>query len=148
MKIVAFGIPYPKGSKKLFGTYTDKETGAVRGRMGDSGGKGLSQWNKAVEKAGRAAMMGAPPMDGALVARFVFTMPKPASAPKTRRTYPNKKPDIDKILRSTMDALTKAGVYVDDARVVETTRLAKVFPGEDPEALDQPGVRITVEVIA
>lgn len=66
-------------------------------------------------------------------------------APKRRKTFPSRKPDIDKLLRSTLDALTEAGVFTDDARVVEFTRLAKVFPGEDPEALDAPGVRITVE---
>jgi Holliday junction resolvase RusA-like endonuclease len=42
------------------------------------------------------------------------------------------------------DALTAAGVWVDDARVVEYTRLAKVFCNEDPEALDRPGVVIHI----
>ena len=33
----------------------------------------------------------------------------------------------------------------DDARVVEYARLAKVFPGEDPQALNSPGVRISIK---
>ena len=86
-------------------------------------------------------------MDGALMARLVFTMPKPASAPKTRKTYPNKKPDGDKLERATFDALTKAGVWVDDARVIGGSWL-KVFPNEHPEALAMPGVRIEIEAIA
>ena len=53
-------------------------------------------------------------------------------------------PDLSKLLRSTEDALTDAGLWADDARVVEYERLAKVYPGEDPEALPVPGVRIEI----
>jgi hypothetical protein len=31
--------------------------------------------------------------------------------------------------------------------VVQYDRLAKVFPGEDPESLDTPGVRITIRQV-
>jgi Holliday junction resolvase RusA-like endonuclease len=79
---------------------------------------------------------------------MVFTMPKPLSAPKTRRTWPMRTPDLSKLLRSTEDALTTAGIWRDDARVVEYGRAAKVFPGEDPEALEAPGVRIVLEVVS
>lgn len=76
---------------------------------------------------------------------MVFTLPKPLSAPKRRRTWPDKKPDLSKILRSTEDALTDSGIIRDDARIVSYSRLEKVYPGEDPEALEAPGVRITLE---
>ena len=33
-------------------------------------------------------------------------------------TYVEKRPDLDKLTRSTLDALTSAGMYDDDARVV------------------------------
>ena len=62
-----------------------------------------------------------------------------------RRTHPCRTPDLSKLARSTEDALTTAGLWRDDARVVEYTRLAKVYPGEDPESLSSPGVRIVVE---
>jgi hypothetical protein len=39
-------------------------------------------------------------------------------------------------------------VWADDARVVEYDRLAKVFPFEDPEALDEPGVLIEIRPVA
>ena len=87
------------------------------------------------------------PFDGPLRVRMVFTVRKPASAPKRRRTWPDRTPDLSKLIRATEDALTEAGVWADDARVVEYDRAAKVFPGEDPEALHIPGVRIEVRPV-
>jgi Holliday junction resolvase RusA-like endonuclease len=75
-------------------------------------------------------------------------MPKPTSAPKTRRTWPDKKPDVSKLARSTEDAISDAGLWVDDARVVEYGRLAKVFPGEDRDALQSPGVIVRIQRMA
>jgi hypothetical protein len=49
---------------------------------------------------------------------------------------------------STEDALTDAGVWEDDSRVVEYKRLAKVFPGEDVDALDVPGAVIRISRIS
>ncbi len=40
------------------------------------------------------------------------------SAPK-RRTRPDRRPDLGKLVRSTLDELTTAGAIDDDARVVE-----------------------------
>jgi Holliday junction resolvase RusA-like endonuclease len=68
-------------------------------------------------------------------------MPKPTSAPKRRRTYPAVSPDIDKLERSTYDAITQAQAWEDDGRVIENHN-RKVYPGEHPEALDQPGAII------
>ena len=137
--VVVYGQPAPQGSKRHVGG----------GRMIESS-KAVKPWREAVkfaallvrEKAGMPA-----PLDGPLLARVVFTVPKPKSAPKSRRTWPDRKPDLSKLLRSTEDALTDAGLIADDARLVEFSRLAKVFPGEDDEALDSPGCIITVERI-
>src|SRR3546814_13564041 len=41
------------------------------------------------------------PLDGPLLVRMVFTLPKPMSAPKRRRTWPDKKPDLSKLIRPT-----------------------------------------------
>ena len=57
-----------------------------------------------------------------------------------------RRPDLSKLARSTEDALSDAGLIADDARIVEYERLAKVFPGEDPDALEAPGVLIVVRV--
>jgi Holliday junction resolvase RusA-like endonuclease len=40
---------------------------------------------------------------------MVFTLKKPRSAPKRRPSWPDRRPDIDKLLRSTFDALVSAG---------------------------------------
>lgn len=144
------GVPGPQGSKRHVG----------RGVMIESSRK-VKPWREAVVWAAREVvekrMQSAAvrlvvyghvllpvPIDGPLVLSMVFTLPKPASAPKRRRTWPDKKPDLSKLARSTEDALVDAGLIRDDARIVEYERLAKVFPGEDPAALDVPGVRIVV----
>lgn len=137
MRIVVYGSPAPQGSKKFVGIH------GGRGLMVESS-KRVKPWRADVKDAAIAARDGAPPLDGPLVLRMVFTVPKPSSAPKRRRTYPMRKPDLSKLARSTEDALTDAGLIADDARIVEYERLAKVYPGEDPEALEAPGVSIEV----
>lgn len=52
--------------------------------------------------------------------------------------------DYDKLARSTTDALTSAGAWHNDKQVAECRRVAKVWCGEDPDALDVPGAVITV----
>lgn len=131
--IIVRGMPAPQGSKRHVGN----------GVMLESSKK-VKPWRQDVVAAAVEARNGAPPLDGPLRARIVFTLPKPKSAPKRKRTYPDKKPDLSKLLRSTEDALTNAGVIADDARIVGFDRLEKVFPGEDPEALDTPGAIIHV----
>lgn len=146
VRIVVYGRPAPQGSKKLV-------TNAGYPRMLESSAA-LVPWRDAVLVAARTRMreLGGgvcqrPPLNGPLQARMVFTLGKPASAPKRRRTWPCRAPDASKLLRGTEDALTDAGVWVDDARVVDYTRVAKVYPDEDPEALDVPGALIVVRTL-
>ncbi len=135
------GNPAPQGSKKFVGT-----TKTGRGLMVESSKK-VKPWRmdvKAAAEAAREAYAGMAPLDGPLVVTMVFTLPKPASAPKRRTTWPDKKPDLSKLARSTEDAISDAGLWADDPRVVEYERLAKVFPGEDPDALPVPGVLVRI----
>lgn len=136
--VVVYGNPAPKGSKRAF---VNKRSGRVS--LVESS-KREKPWRQDVMEAALHARGGASALDGPLRMRLVFTVPKPKSAPKSRRTWPDRKPDVDKLLRSVLDALVSAGVIADDARVVDMTRLAKVFVGEDPEALDAPGARIAI----
>jgi Holliday junction resolvase RusA-like endonuclease len=147
VKLIVYGSPAPQGSKKLVGTYTDKQ-GRVRGMMAEASAK-VKPWRQDVKSAAEAHRLlnGVARLDGPILARMVFTMPKPKSAPKRRRTFPATKPDLSKLIRSTEDALTDSGLIADDARIVEYSRAAKVYPGEDPEALDAPGVRITLALL-
>jgi Holliday junction resolvase RusA-like endonuclease len=135
--ITVYGDPAPQGSKKFVGVING------RGMLVESS-KRVKPWRAEVERAAREATQGAAPLDGNLVLRMVFTMPKPLSSPKRKRTWPNKKPDVSKLCRSTEDALKTAGAIADDSRIVEYARLAKVYPNEDPEALSSTGVRIEI----
>lgn len=140
LMLIAYGRPAPQGSKRHVGG----------GVMVESSSERLKPWREAVKQAALNVLAVAwlpHPLDGPLAVRMVFTMPKPRSAPKTRRTWPDRTPDLSKLIRATEDALTDAGVWADDARVVEYERAAKVFPGEDHEALHIPGVRIVVRTV-
>lgn len=145
IELIVFGNPAPQGSKKFVGV-----TKSGRGLMVESS-KRVKPWRMDVkaeaEKVMAAQTCPGRPLDGPLRVFMVFTVPKPTSAPKKRRTWPDRKPDLSKLVRSTEDALTDAGLWEDDARVVEYGRLAKVYPGEDPDSLQSPGVRIRVEMV-
>lgn len=137
-----FGHPAPQGSKKFVGT-----TKTGRGLLVESS-KRVKPWRMDVKAAAEQVCALYPsqtPLDGPLLVSMVFTLPKPASAPRSRRTWPMRKPDLSKLARSTEDAISDAGLWTDDARVVGYTRLAKVFPGEDPDALSAPGVVVRIE---
>ncbi len=145
ISIMIHGDPAPQGSKKFVGMRGGK------GLMIESSKK-VKPWRQDVvaacvmlreEYASTFVML-----DGPIRARMVFTLPKPASAPKRKRTWADKKPDLSKLLRSTEDALVTGGIIRDDARIVEYSRAAKVFAGEDDEALQSPGVWIQLEGMA
>lgn len=147
-RLTVYGIPGPQGSKTPKGR--NRRTGRLV--MVESSKK-VKPWREAVQAAALTALnemtreqRRAFPFDGPLAVRMVFTLPKPASAPKRTRTWPIHYPDVSKLARSTEDALTKV-IWADDARVVEYDRLAKVFPFEDPEALPEPGVLIEIRPV-
>lgn len=132
LEITVIGTPGPQGSKRHVGN----------GRMIESSKK-VKPWREAVVWAAREV---GGKITGPVVAEMIFTLPKPKSAPKNRRTWPDRKPDIDKLIRSTCDALTTAGTYEDDARIVWIAA-RKVFPGEDEQALDVPGCVIRLRAV-
>lgn len=146
-RIAVYGAPAPQGSKKFVGIA--KSTG--RGILVESSKK-VKPWRQDVKAAAlefiaeRWSAGTFVPLDGPLRVRMVFTLPKPASAPKRRRLFPMRKPDVSKLARSTEDALVDAGLIADDARIVEYERLAKVFPGEDHESLNSPGCLIEIRM--
>lgn len=143
LTITVYGAPVTQGSKTR-----------TRWGMVDANAAKLRPWREAVKYAALDALtVGAigdvpvhrPPMDGPVAVEATFTLPKPGSAPKRRHTWPIKarSGDIDKLLRAAFDSLTDAGVWEDDAQVVEVTA-RKVYPGEHPQALHIPGAVIHV----
>jgi crossover junction endodeoxyribonuclease RusA len=148
MRIVVYGSPAPQGSKSFKGMLTGKD-GRSHAVLAESSKK-VKPWRQDVVAAAveaRAAAGDPAPLDCALSVRMIFTLPKPKSAPKRKRIYAMRKPDVSKLARSTEDALTTAMIWTDDSRVAEYARLAKVFPGEDPESLKSPSVIIEITTI-
>ncbi|WP_213451556.1 RusA family crossover junction endodeoxyribonuclease [Rhizomonospora bruguierae] len=145
IEIKVYGQPAPQGSKSFRGIWGGKA-------ILTESSKAVKPWRDAVRADAIFALAQRTgdswtPLDCPLAVEMVFTMPKPASAPKRRRTWPSRMPDLSKLARSTEDALTDAGIWRDDARVVEYRRLAKVYPGEDVDALSSPGVVIRIHAI-
>lgn len=119
--IDVLGVPAPQGSKRHVG----------RGILVESSRK-VGPWRDSVALAAHAAMLecGFAALSGPLRLEIVFRMYRPRSAPKSR-LRPFQRPDLSKLVRSTEDALTTAGVWGDDAQVVDLVA-SKVFalPGE------------------
>jgi Holliday junction resolvase RusA-like endonuclease len=140
VEIRVYGIPGPQGSKRFVGMKGGK------GVMIESSAK-VKGWRNSVVYAAIDALGGGGCICGPLSVEMIFTLPKPKSAPKNRKTFPDKKPDCSKLVRSTEDALVDAGVIEDDARIVEL-HARKVFPKEHPDALHVPGAVIRIRSIA
>ncbi len=138
-RIAVYGLPAPQGSKKFLGLAK-----SGRGILGESSKK-VKPWREAV-KAAAMAVRDKPPIDAPVRVCMTFTLPKPSGAPKRRRTFPMRTPDLSKLVRSTEDALTDAGIWRDDARVIEAVT-GKAYPGERLGALDCPGAYIEVYVL-
>ena len=144
MIISVYGSPAPQGSKKFMG-----KTKLGRGILLETSDK-TTPWRADVMTAARGVLdeLGRPaPIDGPIIARMVFSFARPASVKRSKRPFPSVYPDLSKLIRSTEDALTAAGVWRDDALVCEYTRQAKVYCNEDPEALDRPGAFIVVSTL-
>ncbi len=136
--LAVIGLPGPQGSKKLVG-----RDSKGRGILVESSAK-VKPWREAVKTAACATGVR---LNGPVRLVVTFTLPKPKSAPKTRRTWPDRKPDLSKLVRSTEDALTDAGIWEDDSRVI-STESHKVFPNEGQDALDRPGAIIRLMRLA
>jgi Holliday junction resolvase RusA-like endonuclease len=143
--LIVYGTPGPQGSKKTAGKRRTS-TGKLVPRLIESSKK-VKPWREAVDDAARARILLARgafvKLDGPLEAEMHFTLVAPQRMPKGRvahTTYP----DLSKLLRSTEDALTTAGVWADDARVIRYRALSKTYPGLGPHALERPGVVLHV----
>lgn len=151
LAFVVHGDPAPQGSKSFKGMRKSKtKPGVMVPVLKESSAAKVDRWRNDVVAAALRAL---PPdwrrlaesnRDG-VVLDLVLTRDRPQSLPKTRLCWPAAQPDLDKFARSTGDALTTAGVYADDARVVGYRRLDKVYVGaDDPDALAQPGAVIRI----
>lgn len=154
LTITVHGTPAPQGSKRHVGG----------GRMIEMS-KRVKPWRLAVEHAAEEAMatsagsykctgdghLAIPgyPLEGPLAVRVTFALARPKGHYGTGRNaavlkpsapaWPATMPDIDKLLRSTFDALTMVRAWRDDGQVARVTT-AKIYAARD----DIPGAVITI----
>jgi crossover junction endodeoxyribonuclease RusA len=136
------GLPAPQGSKRHVG----------HGVMIESSAK-VKPWREAVKWAAltQLAIAGCetPPLTGPIRVVAIFKFPRPKSHYRTGRNahllrddapeFKMSRPDGEKLERSTYDALTDAGVWRDDAQVVDA-HWTKVYS-------DSPGAHLVIEAL-
>lgn len=139
------GKPAPQGSKHARPIYRGRgEDRVFTGKVAqvESSKVGVREWRADVRAAAEAAWAGRAPIDGPVVARMEFVLPRPRSTPKRRTPPAVKRPDCSKLARSTEDALTSAGVYRDDALIVDLHVSKRLAELDEP-----PGARIRIGVL-
>lgn len=137
VSFTVYGLPKPQGSKRAV---NHRSTG--RAVVIESAGQPLRDWRGDVKAAAVEAAGWCSALTGPLGVSVAFTLPKPKSAPRTRRTYPAKRPDLDKLVRAVLDAMTGV-VFADDAQVI-ALHAVKLYAGDEDPALDRPGAVIEV----
>lgn len=151
------GVPAPGGSKRAF---VNRKSGKA---IVVEDCKRNKPWREAVKYAALEASFGIPCSTTCpIFLSIVFVLPRPKSHYRTGSradelrdnapTYHTGKPDATKLLRSTEDALTDAGIWRDDSQVScqQVGKVYGVLPGayieiSDKETrLDQLKVRLSI----
>jgi crossover junction endodeoxyribonuclease RusA len=139
------GIPAPQGSKRYLGA-----SAAGKPRFKESSDR-VTPWRADIRND--AKVMFGEPTAGPVEVQLVFVLPRPKSHYRTGRNAdllrdtappaPAGKPDIDKLARAALDAMTNVA-WLDDAQVTKLT-LIKVYPFT---MLPHPGMHVTVQEIS
>jgi crossover junction endodeoxyribonuclease RusA len=131
------GIPAPKGSTRSF---------MARGRIvTKNANERTKPWQSAIGWS--AAQAGLTPAGGPVSLAMTFYMPRPkghhranGEVKPSAPAKPDRKPDLDKLVRCVLDALTGIA-YVDDSQVSDI-RAHKAWA--HPQSGRQPGVHVVV----
>ena len=134
--VVVLGTPAPQGSKRHVGG----------GRMVESSAK-VAPWRQAVIHSCVLADAYGMRLEGPLRVDITFRLERPKGhygasgmVKPSSPIYPVVKPDLDKLVRSTLDGLTDAAVWRDDSQVVELhARKAYATPADRLGALIRIG---------
>lgn len=123
------GLPVPQGSMKAF---------VVRGRarVTHDAGRELAVWRQAIAARARAA--GATPQHGPVTVVLTFRLFRPKS--RSKAAMPDRRPDLDKLVRAALDALTGIA-FLDDAQVVRChaeKRYESSYPGLTVAITEEP----------
>lgn len=117
------GLPVTQGSARAI---THRSTG--RAVLIQSNREALNAWRASIGYSARVAAAGAFAERGTPVwCTFTFRLPRPKSLPK-RVLRPVSKPDLDKLARACLDAMTGV-LYADDSQVV-SLHVQKEYSGE------------------
>lgn len=131
LNIFVHGTPQPQGSAKAF------HRPGMKHAVITSDNTKLKPWRQDVSLIAARSMNGRPMVEGAVRVSIAFQFVKPISTPK-RVTQKVTKPDIDKLSRGVLDALTGIA-FRDDSQVV------MLFARK--EFSDTQGAQIQVEAI-
>lgn len=133
--------PAPQGSKRGF---VAKGTGRVH--VVEQQDIRIKAWREAVRSEAQRAIGDSGPLDGPVGVWVRFYLPRPKSHYRTGKhshelradapTWVATTPDLDKLLRSSLDALTDAGAWRDDRQVAEVSASKKYR--------DTPGAVVTI----
>ncbi len=125
LKAFVPGLPAPQGSKSPKGTYTDKQ-GRTRVRMVESSEK-VAPWREDVRNAFAPGGVPKDRFPGAVTLYLEFVLTRPKRLGQYKNEPHVVKPDLDKLVRSTKDALASAGVLTDDCTVVSLDGCSKRY---------------------
>lgn len=142
------GTPGPQGSKKAIPISKKGPDGSRvftgKVNMIESSTK-VKPWRAQVAEQFKAT--GAAKINGAVSVGITFFLARPKAHYRTGKfahllkptapLYPEGKPDIDKLVRSTLDALTQSGAYHDDAKVVNLHVSKRFADHREPGAVIQ-----------
>lgn len=119
MEFRVYGVPAPQGSKTAFVSKRTGRSVVVEGSSA-TGRQKIKSWRAEVAAEAAAAFAAAgleEVYDGPISVAIDFIMPKPKSAPKWK-VWCDKRPDVDKLQRSTFDAMTGV-IYKDDGQIAK-----------------------------
>jgi len=139
LRFIVPGLPVAQGSMRAFamknGRYALTATNAKR----------LKPWRLEMKAAAAAALNGDGPYAAEVRLELAFCFPRPMGHFGKRGLRPSaplwmfRRPDLDKLVRAVLDALTDAGVLRDDAQVNEIHAQKRYCRDGEP-----PGVSVAV----
>lgn len=149
LDFTVYGKPIPQGSKRI-GRLGGK--GGGRPIILDANDKTLAPWRALMRDSAAAARhkLGWGPFIGPVAVDITFTLERPLSHFRgdgtlvpSARVAPSIRPDIDKLSRACLDAITESGSWEDDGQVVQLT-CRKVY-GRRPSVQVQIAAVVAVE---
>lgn len=134
-RLTVWGTPAPQGSKSYKGMRGGRPILA-------ESSKAVAPWQAAIRAAATDAGLDTLHLAGPVHVDCTFFLPRPLAHYKADRStlrddapaWVTTAPDLDKLLRSTNDALVKAGVLADD-RYIAAGAQRKAYTNGNPGAL-------------